>query len=316
MPFVKTDSQYRKDLKQIHGNRIIPLEPYIKTLVKILHECRTCKTSWRVRPNDLLSGYGCPKCGVRRRADRTRKSDSDYKKDLKRVHGHSIIAREPYKGAIVPILHKCQVCSNQWRSAPTNILQGHGCNECHGTPLKTNREYRRDLSGVHGGRIIPKETYKGANTKIMHECQQCFHLWKVKPNDLLQGHGCRKCYTGRIYSGISLDFILTVSRKSRLRFQTYDSGGEYFVPIPGTPKGGYYVDGYNRYLNLVIEFHGDYWHGWNDKRSKAYKRTVRRDLDIAGVTNLIVVWEHEWKENPEETLSRVLATIDALRGRV
>lgn len=51
-------SQLPKDIEFIH-------DKYINTDTAMLHKHITCGTEWLVRPNDILSGKGCPTCSIK-----------------------------------------------------------------------------------------------------------------------------------------------------------------------------------------------------------------------------------------------------------
>lgn len=53
---------YLKRLTDNNITNIIPLEKYVTAKTNILHRCLTCNYEWSVRPDNILSGYGCPVC--------------------------------------------------------------------------------------------------------------------------------------------------------------------------------------------------------------------------------------------------------------
>lgn len=57
----KTHEQYVDELKKIFPQVSI-LEKYINRKTKILHQCNICGYIWCVKPDQLLSGKGCPVC--------------------------------------------------------------------------------------------------------------------------------------------------------------------------------------------------------------------------------------------------------------
>ena len=77
--------------------------------------------------------------------------------------------------------------------------------------------------------------------------------------------------------------------------------------------GKYRVDGYNKRYNISIEFHGTYWHGFHDKKSEKYIHTKERESYLRDRTNLIVIWEHEWKNSPYSTIHRVVNEINEIK---
>lgn len=60
--FVKTDEQYKREVKKLTDNEYDVLGNYTNNKEKILHIHKTCGTKYLVRPNDFLQGYRCPNC--------------------------------------------------------------------------------------------------------------------------------------------------------------------------------------------------------------------------------------------------------------
>ena len=61
---------------------------------------------------------------------------------------------------------------------------------------KTHSQYIDDLSKVNIN-IEPIEEYINTDTPILHQCKLCGHLWHIKPNHTLSGHGCPICNESR-----------------------------------------------------------------------------------------------------------------------
>jgi hypothetical protein len=104
---------------------------------------------------------------------------------------------ESYNGALTKILHKCPIPDHPpWLITPNNILHGYGCRACHlKKKRKTHEEYVAELLFM-GIVYRPLEKYKGALTKILHECPVEGHpQWAITPADILQGKGCPACST-------------------------------------------------------------------------------------------------------------------------
>lgn len=56
-----TPKEYIEDLVS-KGIAYTPIEDYIKARVPILHRCNTCAHTWKVSPDNIKRGKGCPKC--------------------------------------------------------------------------------------------------------------------------------------------------------------------------------------------------------------------------------------------------------------
>lgn len=57
----KTHDQYIREVAEINPD-IEVIEPYINIDTRILHRCKKDGTEWKVSPNSILSGTGCPRC--------------------------------------------------------------------------------------------------------------------------------------------------------------------------------------------------------------------------------------------------------------
>ena len=57
-----THEDYLQKLEERNITNIIPLEKYKATDIKIKHKCCKCGYEWYIKPNNVLSGYGCPAC--------------------------------------------------------------------------------------------------------------------------------------------------------------------------------------------------------------------------------------------------------------
>lgn len=57
----KTTDDFKKELKEIQPN-IRVIGEYINSKSYIELECKICGNRWKAKPNNLLSGWGCPNC--------------------------------------------------------------------------------------------------------------------------------------------------------------------------------------------------------------------------------------------------------------
>lgn len=56
-----TTETYKEKLKEKNID-IFPLEEYVTAHHKIKHKCEKCGWEWSAKPNNILSGFGCPHC--------------------------------------------------------------------------------------------------------------------------------------------------------------------------------------------------------------------------------------------------------------
>ncbi len=125
-----------------------------------------------------------------------KKTHKEYLANVE-VKNQHIIVLGVYDGASKPILHKCKYCGKEWLIRPSDVLAGKGCRECSckrcGDCLrKSHTQYIEDLNDVNIN-IEPIEDYINTDTAILHKCKVCNHIWSIKPNHTLSGHGCPMC---------------------------------------------------------------------------------------------------------------------------
>lgn len=125
-----------------------------------------------------------------------KKTHEQYLAEVNIKNPH-VIVLEKYIGASTPILHKCQYCEKEWLIRPSDVLNGKACRECSCKRSglqrrKSHQQYLDDLAMVNID-IEPIEDYINTDTIILHRCKICGHIWPIKPNHTLSGHGCPMC---------------------------------------------------------------------------------------------------------------------------
>jgi len=120
----KTLEEFKRQCLVKHPNILVLGTQYINNKTKILVKCSLDSHSWESRPNDLLSGYGCPKCA------------NNVKKTLKQineeVNNKGIdITLYRYEGAHIKVPYTCNKCKTNGSIVPHSILShGFTCTTC------------------------------------------------------------------------------------------------------------------------------------------------------------------------------------------
>jgi len=92
--------------------------------------------------------------------------------------------------------------------------------------------------------------------------------------------------------------------KYKVEIQHAKNLGEFIIP-----NTRYKADGYNKSINTIFEFHGDFWHGnpkiydkieINPRVGISYGELYEKTLEKAKIIKekgfkLIEIWENEWK---------------------
>ena len=120
---------------------------YISSSTSIDHLCPICSNVWKVRPNNILTGSGCPIC-----SGRIRYTNETY--DTKLLQKSIMYSRlENYTDNKTAIDHLCTKCTNIWKAVPNNILMGSGCPVCAKSQptSKAEKELGEYIQSIYGG---------------------------------------------------------------------------------------------------------------------------------------------------------------------
>ena len=191
----KQAEQYVKELAEANPN-IVVLAEYVNALTPILHQCKLDNYKWKVTPNSLLRGHGCPIC-----AGNQKKTTGKYKLELATINPDIEVLGE-YDTANVHILHKCKKDGCEWMATPTNILSGGMCPMCTGNIAWTTERYCQAVRDINSNIEVLGE-YVGANTPILHKCKIDNHEWKIIPYRVLRKAGCPMCANRTISQKLS-----------------------------------------------------------------------------------------------------------------
>lgn len=119
----KTYEQFMEELQQINKD-IEVLGTYVNATTKILCKCKVDEYEWKMTPNHLLHGYGCPKCG-----GNLKLTHKEFITKVKQVNPN-IEVLCTYVNSRTKIKCKCAVCEHEWEALPQNLLNGSGCPKC------------------------------------------------------------------------------------------------------------------------------------------------------------------------------------------
>jgi very-short-patch-repair endonuclease len=187
----KNQLEYVEELSLKNPNLEV-LEDYINAKTPILHRCKRHNIKWKISPDNALHGYGCKECLREKIGEKNSKTHEQYVKELKEINPNIIVLGE-YIDAKTPILHRCLIDGYEWMVRPDNVLCGTGCPKCAGNIKKTHEEYVYELSCINPY-IKVIEKYIDSVTPILHECLIDGYQWYAAPTNLLSGCGCPQCH--------------------------------------------------------------------------------------------------------------------------
>lgn len=124
----RTTREFVEALKDVNPEIEVKGE-YGNSSTKLQVECLSCGHLWEASPTQLLGGHGCPKCGVRARAAKQRKTHEAFLRQIK-DKGYPISIVGTYSGDSRPVKTECVRCGYIWEPTPNNLLHGEGCPIC------------------------------------------------------------------------------------------------------------------------------------------------------------------------------------------
>ena len=139
-----TTTEFISRARQIHGDKIdFSMAEYKNSDAKVRLKCNVCGHEWETKASHVLSGHGCPKCAVRRRAERQRKTREEFIRQAQEVHGkdrydYSLVE---YKKNSVKVKIICLRCGMCFEQTPSDHLQGCGCPYCAGRRKLTTEQF-------------------------------------------------------------------------------------------------------------------------------------------------------------------------------
>ena len=98
-----------------------------------------------------------------------------------------------YVNSRTKIKCKCKIDGYEWEATPNSLLSGRGCPKCSGKVRKNTEYFINEMKEINDNIEILGE-YVNSRTKIKCKCKLDGYEWKARPNSLLMGTGCPKCY--------------------------------------------------------------------------------------------------------------------------
>ena len=188
----KTQQQFIQEMKEVDPN-IEVIGNYISSKTKIKCKCKICNFEWERIPNDLLRGFGCPKCN-----NNIYYTNEQFKKDFYQIND-KIELKSDFVNHRTPILCKCKIDDYEWEAYPYDLLNNRsGCRMCNNNASYTLESLKERLKTVSPDIIILSDNYQNNKTPIKVKCKKCNCEWNAIPQNLLGGRtGCPNCSRNR-----------------------------------------------------------------------------------------------------------------------
>jgi very-short-patch-repair endonuclease len=263
--------------RKIHGNKYdYSRTIYKKAVEKVCIICKKHGKFWQ-KPNDHLTGYGCPGCYNENRGKSVKLNTSIFIKRAKKIHGNKYgYSLVNYQGCRVKVLIRCKKHKFFFSQTPSSHINLHqGCPKCGYEKTSkffadTTNIFIKKAKKIHKNdydyRLV---IYKGSETKVKIICKKCKKVFEQRPVIHLVGSGCPICHLSK--GEIVIRHFL---EKNKIKFKTQkrfkDCKNTYTLPFD------FYLPEYN----LLIEFDGKQHFQPTDFTSKMPQEQLQKNFRI------------------------------------
>lgn len=260
-------------------------------------------------PRAHLNGNGCPKCGNKLKSQQKKLTQEEFIKRCNEVHQNKYdYSKAVYTNKRSNVLIICPI-HGEFEQEAGHHMRGQGCPECgknkaqtrygdYKNSRKTTEIFKDDIKGIFGDKYNVIGDYINNKTKIEIYCNEKYKdgtehgSFFVRPDGLMQGHGCPKCSVNVSYAEKDItEFIKHYySGKIINNYRGFDNQKEIDIYLP--EKG------------IGFEYNGLLWHSskYTDNYSMLNKLNSAESCGI----KLINIFEDEWLEKKEICKSRIL----------
>jgi hypothetical protein len=184
------------EMKKIAENRggICLSDVYISANTKLRWQCKEGHI-WKATPGNIKSGQWCPKCGIKKRADKRRLTIEEMQKTAEEREGKCL--SEKYLNNNTKLEWQCKE-GHIWETRPSDIRQGKWCPICGAkrtaeavAKLRLTIEEMQELAKSRGGICLSTE-YINNNTNLKWKCKEG-HTWEATPSNIKRSTWCPVC---------------------------------------------------------------------------------------------------------------------------
>ena len=277
---------------ELHNRQIEMIGEFETTRTKTMFRClkEDCGCAWRVRPFDVLSGHGCPKC-----AKRLKYTSESFREYLKQFPMVELLG--DFESITKPASFRCKVCdygaNGEWKIKPMNFTCAtstkHICKRCHGKEPVSKEKFIERLNDVNPNIIVVE--YESTSKPAVFRCLLDGHEWRIagagsviqkgfKRDGSPRRTGCPAC-KGYFYNGIvydsSWELLFHIENPHLTRVNAFDTKHLITYVLDGE-RHKWFPDFYDPETNVYYEVKPDDDPYENRARTKG-KTKAKRALD-------------------------------------
>lgn len=285
--FKKTTAQFIQEARSVHGDRYdYSQADYTSAKTKITIICKA-HGAFEQDAGTHLQGFNCPECGNEARRRGRLLNANDVVRRANEIHSDKY--EYPLENYADTLRKSTIICPEhgEFRMPFATHLQGQGCPKCGTESRGLKRRLHPDefvtrAKSEHRGKYdYSKTRYETAKGKVEIVCPAHGSFWQ-EADSHLHGAGCPNCGT-------------LISKGEREVFEfirdhcTSDAEQQFKI---NTKSFDIRAD------NILIEYHGLYWHSNRNRTEQEAKRLheARRELAEDHGLRYIAIYEDEWRD--------------------
>lgn len=155
--YKSTKEEFIDKAKKIHGDKYsYDNVEYISNKIKVKITCPE-HGDFETKPNNFLSGHGCPKCAIKLKPQCAPWSNEKFIEKSKSVHGDKYTYEKThYKNYGTNVIVTCKK-HGDFITDPSNFLQGHGCPNCATSIMEEKLKHFLDDNQIE---YVQQKTFK------------------------------------------------------------------------------------------------------------------------------------------------------------
>lgn len=233
------DLEFKNKVYELVGDEYSVLGEYKRGKDKILMKHNYCGHEYLVSPDNFKRGRRCPKCALKKKGLKRRKTHSQFVNEVYDLVGDEYTIISEYTTALekVTILHN--KCNSTFSMIPGNFLNGQRCPKCSSCAKKTIDEIKNEVFAILGDEYLILGDIINTQIKIKLKHKTCGHEFDMLLSNMRAGQRCPRCgrekqYLNRKTKTLKKATINSFSKKTKshddFKKEVYDLyGDEYTV---------------------------------------------------------------------------------------
>ena len=173
--------EFKEKVNKLYPNKYnLSKVNYISAIDYVIITCNTCYKTFKITPNNLLNGRGCPNCRLLKISKNHLLPFEDFENKANKVHNFKYIYfKDTYINRKTNTKIYCPIHDIYFWQTPQNHLKGERCSECANESRKETKrmpfsELKQKITDLYGDRFTLNESdYIKSSSLMKIHCNEC-----------------------------------------------------------------------------------------------------------------------------------------------